>query len=426
MRKIFSFILTLTMVLTSFIGTNEVYAVGNANTSFTDVNTIDWFYGNVTEMVGLRIVDGYPDGTFKPQGQLKADEFIKMLIIGMGYQPKSTDSTYWADGYIQKAEELKIVDKTFINDYRYNLTREQASKIIVNALSLNETRPSSTYNEYIKAAIKDYHLIADKYKQDTIDSYNFGIMQGNPDKKVNPKSTITRAEATTVVLRMINNDRRLSVVKELNLDKYSIVLKDAEGKEHTVVAPLLNGKPVMEVVEFSRIWLENLDKTKGIDGIDYSSYINSIRTSGVENQRKIDWIESLQEKPTRSNEELIKLAMYSDYIFNMSLIDLTGKYNPFRFNADKKTNWLDDETYKNQVGKWGEYFTAYYLDAFKPVFKYLFENDYDKAWKMFVDGINSNSSTWIRKSEVLNERYFDIGYDASGIIFSISLKNEYK
>ncbi len=439
MKRILSFILTLVMVLTSFVGANficvvdSVYVIdtvyANENEpqdSFPDVNSLDWFYNNVTEMVSLGIVDGYPDGTFKPQGPLTADAFIKMLIIGMGYQPKSTDSTYWADGYIQKAEELKIVDKTFINDYRYNLTREQASKIIVNALSLNETRPSSTYNEYIKAAIKDYHLIADKYKQDTIDSYNFGIMQGNPDKKVNPKSTITRAEATTVVLRMINKDRRLSAVKELNLDKYSITLKDAEGKEHIIVAPLLNGKPVVEVVDFARIWLENLDKTKGSDGIDYAPFVNMIRVGGKENQEKRDYINSLKGKPQLSNEELTKVAMYSDYTFNMSLIDLTGKYTPFKFNAWKNLAWLDDETYKNQIGRWGEYFTVYYLDAFKPIFKYLFEDDYDKAWKMFVDGINSNSSTWIRKSEVLNERYFDIVYDASGVSLSISLKNEYK
>ena len=58
-----------------------------------------------------------------------------MVILAMGYSPNSTTSTYWADGYITKAEELKIVDKTFINDYRYNLTREQAARIIKNANS---------------------------------------------------------------------------------------------------------------------------------------------------------------------------------------------------------------------------------------------------------------------------------------------------
>lgn len=422
MRKIFSFILVLTMILTGFVHIDKVYA----DTSFNDLNTLDWFYANVTEMIGLGIVNGYPDGTFKPQGALTADAFIKMLIIGMGYEAKPSDSTYWADGYIQKAEELKIVDKTFIADYRYNLTREQAAKIIANTLFLKETRPVATYNEYIKNAIKDYHLITDKYKQDVIDIYSLGIMQGNPENKITPKTTITRAEATTVVLRMMNKDRRLSVVEKLSLDKYIITLKDAEGNEHIIVAPLLDGKPVTEIIEFAKLWLENLDKTKGVNGFGYSSYVNMIGADGMENQRKIDYIEALKEKSQLSNEDLTKMAMYSDYTFNVSLIDLKGKYVPFKFDANKKVNWLDDETYKNQFGKWGAYFTEYYLDAFKPVFKLLFEKDFDKAWNMFIEGINSNSDKWIRKSEILNERYFDIGYDGNGIIFSISLKNQYK
>lgn len=423
MKKILSFILTLSIILTSFISINKVYA----NNAFTDVNSSDWFYNNVNEMVSFNIINGYPDGSFKPNDPLKADEFIKMLIIGMGYQPKATDSTYWADGYIQKAEELKIVDKTFIADYRYNLTREQAAKIIANTLFLTENTPVATYNEYIKNAIKDYHLIADKYKQNVIDVYNLGVMQGNDLNMINPKSTITRAEATTVILRMMNKDRRLSVVEKLSLDKYSIKLTDAEGNEHIVVAPLLDGKPVTEIIEFAKIWLENLDKTKGTESIKYSPFANGIGSTGFENQRKLDYIVSLANVTyTLSPEELTKSANYRDYTFNVSLIDLKGKFTPYQFSANKKLNWLDDETYKNQTGKWGAYFTEYYLDAFKPIFKLLFEKDYDKAWNMFVEGVNSNSQTYIEKSEVLNERFFYIGYDGSSIGFRISLKNQYK
>ena len=146
----------------------------------------------------------------------------------------------------------------------------------------------------------------------------------------------------------------------------------------------------------------------------------------MENQRKRDWLKSLHDKPTRTNEELTKLAMYSDYTFNVSLIDLKGKYNPYQFSANKKVNWLDDVTYKNQFDKWGAYFTEYYLDAFKPVFKLLFEKDYDKAWNMFVEGVNSNSQTYIEKSEILNERHFHIRYRSSSVSYRISLKNQYK
>lgn len=429
MKKIVSFILVLTMILTNFISVDEIYATDKvyASTSFSDVIATDWFYNNVTEMVDLGIVDGYPDGTFKPQGALTADAFIKMLIIGMGYEAKPSDSTYWADGYIQKAEELKIVDKTFVADYRYNLTREQAAKIIANTIYLKENRPVATYNEYIKNAIKDYHLITDKYKQDIIDVYSLGIMQGNNENKINPKSTITRAEATSVVLRMMNKDRRLSVVEKLSLDKFSIKLKDLDGNEYIIVAPLVDGKPVMEIIEFVKIYFDNIDKTKGIDGLDYKPSINSIRTSGIENQKKLDYLISLKNanRPL-SIEELTKAANYYDYTFNVSLIDLKGKYSPYEFQAEKNTEWLDDETYKNQYDKWGAYFTEYYLDTFKPVFKLLFEKDYDKAWNMLVEGISSNSQTYIEKSEILNERHFHIRYRSSSISFRISLKNQYK
>ena len=419
MKKIICFIIVITTVISMFTAIN-----GEVN--LTDVKSTDWFFYDVNEMIELGVVNGYPDGTYKPQGNVKADEFIKMIIVGMGYTTTPTDSTYWADEYIAKAEELKIVDKTFINDYRYNLTREQAAKIINNTLNLKETRPAKTYDEYIKLAIKDYHKIQSKYVQDVIDIFAYGIMQGDTLGYIKPSTTITRAEATTVILRMMNKDRRLSLENKLSSNINSIKLIDAEGVEYEIVAPILDGKPITEIIEVARVYKEKSIKTKGCDEFGYNSYSNYIGVTGFENQNKVNYIESLKTKYELSNEELTKMAMYIDFNFGISLLELSGKYKPYKFVTNKNLGWLDDEVYKNKSGNWGAYFTEYYLDSFKPVFEILFDDDFNEAWGCFTTAINSTSTTYQSKTVILNERCLDMGYDAGGMQMTISLKNQWK
>ena len=49
---------------------------------FSDVKTDDWFAGAVIQGKEMGIIDGYKDGTFRPQRKLSYGEFIKMAVKG--------------------------------------------------------------------------------------------------------------------------------------------------------------------------------------------------------------------------------------------------------------------------------------------------------------------------------------------------------
>lgn len=410
MKKITTMILALTMTL-------AIFTTASSETILNDIKVNDWFYNDVKQMIDLGVVDGYPDNTFKPQGDVKVDEFIKMLIIGMGYTTTPTDSTYWADEYIVKAEELKIVDKTFINDYRYNLTREQAARIIVNALSLKESRPSNSYAEHIKKAMYDYPLIADKHKQDMIDCYSWGIMQGNRKGEMKPKDTITRAEATTVLLRMMNKDRRLS----LDFEAKSISGYNADGEYNTLIAPLLDGKPVNEMIDVAYILQEQIEKSKGAENFGVGK--GGVGIGGYETIEKQEFV--LKDWEDFSDAALA--GKYTDFHFSVDFLDYKGINKPYQLNLWKhQGRTVADIKYQYQFDKYCEYFMEYYKEPFYEIFKLLFEDEVKIAWEYFETALKNQDIDHKTIETVINERNFFIRYDNSYINMIISLKGQTK
>lgn len=421
MKKIISLILVLTMVLASFIVVDKVYA----NTTFSDVKSNDWFYKDIEETVSLGIIDGYTDGTFKPQGAVTVEEFIKMVIIGLGYDAKPTDSSYWADGFIQRAEELKIVDRNFINDYRLRLTREQAFKIVANALSLKETRPLDLYYEHVKPLIKDFYTVQDKYKEDTVDCYVWGIMQGDNLKLVNPQKSITRAETTAVILRMIDKDRR--IVFTLDGVK-SIEMETGEQTPGLLVAPKYKGVVLNEMVELVEAIKAVEDDTLGIERMLINPYQNAFGVAGYENQRKNDEVYNLNTRLMNGEiddmdktEELNKIIYHRDWSLDVSTIEFHNKYMPYNMFIWNRSSNLDDKKYNSYNSKY-DYNIAYYKKTFEAMFKVWFEDEFDKAWKIFDNALKNTSLVAKSEELVINNRNLFIAYDNGGVNFSISVK----
>ncbi len=415
MRKIISLILVLIMIISIFTTTN-------AEVNLTDVKSTDWFYSNVKEMIRLGMVDGYSNNTFKPENPVKADEFIKMLVIALGYDAKPSTSTYWADGFIQRAEELKICDTTFINDYRFDLTREQAVKIIANALSLKEMRPLDLYYEHVKPLIKDFYLIQDKYKDDAIDCYVWGIMQGDNKKLVNPQKSITRAEATTVILRMIDKTRRI----KFNLDGVKTI--EMETNEQTpglLVAPKHNGVILNEMVDLVEAVKAVENETTGVEKYTLDVFGNGFSITGYENQRKFDEFYDLNTRTKNGEinldnivEETEKVINHRDWILSTSLIEFHNKRTPYDMTIYNQYKIADDDAYSSNY----EYMMKYYKKTFQAMFKIWFENKYEKAWNIFDIALKYTGTYTEEKEVVINNRNFFIHYSNDVVGFTVSVK----
>ena len=77
-----------------------------ADTGFTDLDSSHWSYGYVSRLVEDKTVNGYEDGSFKPDGLVTRAEFVKM--IGKSSERAASDfrdvpSSHWAYEYIMQS-----------------------------------------------------------------------------------------------------------------------------------------------------------------------------------------------------------------------------------------------------------------------------------------------------------------------------------
>ncbi|MEI9476853.1 MAG: S-layer homology domain-containing protein [Deltaproteobacteria bacterium] len=111
--------------------------------SFSDVGSGYWAASEIADLAGKGILNGYPDGTFKPDNNVTRAEFAKIIGLAMGYAPNSSASQkfpdvaqdHWAFGNIASAVDRGLVqgypDGTF--GPNRNVTKAEILTIIARA-----------------------------------------------------------------------------------------------------------------------------------------------------------------------------------------------------------------------------------------------------------------------------------------------------
>ncbi|GEM_PF-1302165 len=101
---------------------------------FADVDADHWAAGyiNVAQMMG--IVNGYEDGTFRPEGNINYAEALKMVLAAMGYSEDGFLVVRWPATWITKAIELEL-DKDLTIVSGLPITRGEVAKLFDNSLT---------------------------------------------------------------------------------------------------------------------------------------------------------------------------------------------------------------------------------------------------------------------------------------------------
>lgn len=109
MKKILLIIIILMITLALF---TNVYAQ-----NFPDINRDTYLEEAVGLLSSYGIVQGYPDGTFKPDKNVTRAEMAKIVTVAAGYYDYSKNMTsvyndmngHWAESYVELADVLNIV-----------------------------------------------------------------------------------------------------------------------------------------------------------------------------------------------------------------------------------------------------------------------------------------------------------------------------
>ena len=189
--KSISYLLSITIFIAIFANCNIVFA----NESFSDIKKDDYYYASIVEMSKKGIINGYPDGTFRPNSNITVAEALTIIFRNakIDFEDKHNNDDYWYSDVMLRAISLGIVDEnTNPNSYANRL---DIGKFIIGAYCLDTTKTKVT------------NVFTDTNSIIANTMYENNIFVGIPSEKgvsYLPYNEIKRADICLVLYRLYN------------------------------------------------------------------------------------------------------------------------------------------------------------------------------------------------------------------------------
>lgn len=191
MRKRFSIILC-TVLCAASIGYDAINSSAQSPIKFKDTSQ-HWAELSIQTAVEKKYVDGYDDGSFKPDLPISRAEFIKMLSSAVGEKVDKVEGNDWYVPYVNRLKELSVIPLEFPE--RYNEPLQRFEMAMLSARSVDNALKGSM-----------------------LDAVKLGLIQGVNTTDLAPYSTSTRAQAITIIERILSAKKG----EKLPVDKYAI------------------------------------------------------------------------------------------------------------------------------------------------------------------------------------------------------------
>ena len=221
---------------------------------YSDVNQSAWYASYVNKISELNAFSGYEDGTFRPDNQITQEEFIKTVVcLICGELNESNAPTVkntwnskwnsWAIPYLDKAFELGLITEqdTMFKLVGIPCNRGEMAKVITRAVEYLKEDSVADTSTYI-TKLKDYNRMKEEYKPYVLQAYAKGILSGYDDGTFRDDGLLTRAEASSVLVRLIDKNERVNSDEKLY---------DYFGRKVTWTEPLRTDVPEQYQVSIS-------------------------------------------------------------------------------------------------------------------------------------------------------------------------------
>ena len=240
-------------------GSLDNFKMGTAK-EFSDVVSTDWYYNNVADAAALGIIQGNPDGTFNPNGNLSVAEALTLAsrVNAIFYNrtedlnSDSKSNVHWADGILNYAEKNGIVQEGYSGNLDNVCTRVQMADMFAKSVPTDnfteinsiDLAPSQTASEAIATLFKAGVLVGD----------SSGFREND---------SVTRAESAAIINRVVTPSQRVTVnnadVSDAELYYVKIAQPSVMASTHelwdstlTVKGP--NGKDSVKLSDENRLY----------------------------------------------------------------------------------------------------------------------------------------------------------------------------
>lgn len=187
----------------------ETPAAPQSNGAFTDLGDTPWAVEAINSLAAKGVVNGVGDGRFMPNGEVKREEFVKMMMIALELPSEDTEKRFndvvegsWYYDYIQDAYALNVVTGIDFDVFGVgqNISREQMCTMLYRAMQFMDINIDD--NEKVMS-FEDNSDIA-PYAYDAVEAlYRAGVVNGVSDTHFNPQGTATRAMAAQMIYQLM-------------------------------------------------------------------------------------------------------------------------------------------------------------------------------------------------------------------------------
>lgn len=191
---------------------NSVYAIVQTNNKFTDIDG-HWAKADIQLLGSKLIVDGVSAQSFAPDTNITRAQFAALLIRSLGLSEnreanRFTDvpSYNWSAGAVGAASKAGLIDGFEDGSFRPAdpVTRQQMVVMIARAMKASgQTALTEVKTDTALASFKDQASIQAWAQPAAAQAVAAGIIQGMTADAFVPDSQATRAQATTMLKRLL-------------------------------------------------------------------------------------------------------------------------------------------------------------------------------------------------------------------------------
>ncbi len=200
-------------------------AAASTVSEFKDVgDKYKWALDAINGMAQRGIIAGYEDGTFRPEGKITRAEFAKIMVKTLNIKETLPSVQTFADvGKDHWAYRVVETSKSYLTGYINTATgqkfykpseealREDIAVALVKAMGYSI---DGITREDVRDAFKDAGSISsDEIGRYILAAKNNGLISGYEDGTFRPQGKLTRAEAATLLWRVVQKNENENIKK---------------------------------------------------------------------------------------------------------------------------------------------------------------------------------------------------------------------
>ncbi|MHA7965535.1 S-layer homology domain-containing protein [Paenibacillus sp. CAU 1782] len=179
-----------------------------APTTFVDTGS-HWAKENISKLVSSGVLTGFPDGSFKPERQMNRAEFAAVAFRLLGLQPTNESASFtdvasdaWYGPYISGLHSAGLVNGFPNGEFKpgNQMTREEVFVILYRGLK-DKLKPVE--DGASERVFTDGGTISAWAREAIAALTQAGIISGYGDGSVRPQGFITRAEVAAIVAKLV-------------------------------------------------------------------------------------------------------------------------------------------------------------------------------------------------------------------------------